>query len=266
LNFRQFPKFLILAGLALIFTTQAQAWGPEGHEVVALIASHELVPSARNEVARLLGGTAMMVHDANWADEIRDQRRDTGRWHYVDIPLQAPGYDARRDCPNQDCVVAQIGNDLHILANRRLNDAMRAEALRFLIHFVADVHQPLHAEDNGDKGGNDVRVYLGRERATLHRVWDGDVVEASGRDPSRVADGIARAISPAERKSWESGTPAQWANEAHAIARDEIYPPLMNRRELRLPRDYGFREAPIARLQLAKAGIRLAWLLNNTLK
>jgi len=72
--------------------------------------------------------------------------------------------------------------------------------------------------------------------------------------------------SPAQRKAWASGAPAQWANEAHAIARDQIYPPLNNRRELRLPRDYAFRQASVARLQLAKAGVRLAWLLNSSLR
>jgi hypothetical protein len=208
----------------------------------------------------------MMVHQANWADEIRDQRRDTGAWHYVDIPLGAPGYDPRRDCPQAACVVAQIENDLRILSNRKLADGARAQALRFLIHFVADVHQPLHAEDNNDKGGNHVRVSIGRERSNLHRIWDADVVEALGRDSSSAADAALRAISPAQRQAWASGTPARWANEAHAIARDQIYPPLMGRQDVRLPRDYVWREAGLAQMQLARAGVRLAWLLNNTLK
>ena len=208
----------------------------------------------------------MMVHDANWADEIRDRRRDTSGWHYVDIPLQASGYDARRDCPRQDCVVAQIENDRRVLADRRLSDSVHAEALRFLIHFVADVHQPLHAEDNDDKGGNDIRIYMGRKRASLHRMWDSDVAEALGQDSGQVADAIEHSLSPAQRKAWLAGTPAQWATEAHAIARDEIYPPLMGRHELRLPRDYAYQEAPIARQQLARAGVRLAFVLNNTLK
>src|SRR5215475_10147091 len=86
LNFRCFPKLAVLIGLALAATTPALAWGPQGHEIVALIALQELTPAARVQVARLLGGPAMMVHDSNWADEIRDQRRDTGRWHFVDIP------------------------------------------------------------------------------------------------------------------------------------------------------------------------------------
>jgi hypothetical protein len=126
------------------------------------------------------------------------------------------------------------------------------------------VHQPLHAEDNGDRGGNQIRVEIGRERSNLHHVWDQDVVEALG--PGAVAGDIARALSPAERKAWAAGTPAGWANESHAIARDQIYPPLMGRRSLRLPRDYAWRQAPLTRMLLAKAGIRLAWVLNATLK
>jgi hypothetical protein len=263
LNFRQFPKFPIFALLVMLAPSPAWAWGPQGHEIVAQIALAELTPSARSHVARLLGAAAMMVHDANWADEVRDQRRDTGRWHYVDIPLEAAGYDARRDCRDQDCVVAQIDNDLRVLSNRRASDAVRAEALRFLIHFVADVHQPLHAEDHNDRGGNQVRVTIGRYHANLHRVWDSEVVNVLG---PGSASAIEHSITPAQRKAWASGSPAGWADEAHAIARDQIYPPLEGRREVRLPRDYAVREAPVARLQLARAGVRLAWLLNTSLK
>ena len=256
----------MLAFLVLLAAAPAQAWGPQGHEIIALIALKELTPPARGQVTRLLGGPAMMVHDANWADEIRDQRRDTAAWHYVDIPLEASGYDARRDCRGQDCVVAQIEKDLRVLSNHRAGEAARAEALRFLIHFVADVHQPLHAEDHDDKGGNQVRVTIGRYRANLHRVWDSEVVDALGADPAIEANVLARSITPAQRKSWASGAPAQWANEAHAIARDQIYPPLAGRREVRLPRDYAFRQAPVTRLLLAKAGVRLAFVLNNAFK
>src|SRR5471030_179513 len=132
--FRKLLTFVLLA-----LPSPALAWGAEGHEIVAAIAAHELTPRAR--AAHLLGGEAMLVLASNWADEIRDQRQGTGRWHFVDIPLAAPGYHPRRDCPDRACVVAQIENDMRILDSRRLNDSTRAEALRFLIHFVADVHQ-----------------------------------------------------------------------------------------------------------------------------
>ena len=261
LNFRQLPASLLLLAL-LSVPGRAFAWGAEGHEVAAALALRELTPVARGQVAHLLGGETMMIHDATWADEIRSQRPETGTWHYVDIPLNAPGYDPRRDCGRSDCVVAQIGNELRVLADRRAPAGARAEALRFLIHFVGDMHQPLHAADDGDRGGNDVHVSIGHERASLHKVWDVDVVEALGFDTVQVANSLERGVTPAQRKAWASGMPADWANEAHAIARDEIYPPLSGRRSLRLPRDYDDREAAITRIQLAKAGLRLAWLLN----
>lgn len=252
---------LLLAG-----SPPAWAWGPQGHEVVALVAGRHLSAKARTEAARLLGGNAMLVHDSNWADEIRDQRRETGSWHYVDIPLGARVYDRKRDCPDGDCVVAQIEKDMRVLANRGLGDGPRREALRFVIHLVADIHQPLHAVDNDDRGGNQVRVTLGRTRANLHRIWDGEVVEVLGNDSASIAERIERTLSPLERKGWAAGMPTQWANEAHVIARDRIYPELAGRHELRLPRDYAWRQADITRLQLAKAGLRLALVLNTTLR
>ncbi len=266
MNFRRFPNFVLVAVSLLLTPVPAFAWGAEGHEVVAAIALGQLTPAARRQVARLLGNDVMLIQQSNWADEIKDQRRDTARWHFVDIPLAARGFVAQRDCAGGDCVVAQILADLRALRDRTLDDRARAQALLFLIHFVADVHQPLHAEDNDDKGGNDVRVRIGRERANLHRVWDVDVVEVMGFDPGMVAQGIERTITSAQRQAWSRGTPADWANEAHAIARDRIYPPLAGAREIRLPRDYAWREAQVSRLQLAKAGVRLAWLLDTTLK
>jgi hypothetical protein len=250
----------------LLAPASAFGWGAEGHEIAAGVALRELTPAARAQVAHLLGGDAMLVQQSNWADEIKDQRRDTARWHFVDIPLQARGFVPQRDCADGACVVAQIDADLQALRNRRLDDRARAQALLFLIHFVADVHQPLHAEDNDDKGGNQVRVEIGRERANLHKVWDVDVVQPMGFDPTAAANDIEHAISREQRQAWARGTPADWANEAHAIARDQIYPPLQGAREIRLPRDYAWRETQIARLQLARAGVRLAWLLNTTLK
>jgi hypothetical protein len=255
-----------LALFLLLLPLPAFAWGAEGHEIVAAIALAGMTPAARAQAAQLLGGDAMLVHDSNWADEIRDQRPDTGSWHDVDSPLEAQGYDARRDCPNANCVVAQIANDLRLLGNRRDAPALRAEALRFLIHFVADIHQPLHAVDNDDKGGNAIRIEIGRDRTNMHHVWDVEAVEALGWDAGAIARQIDGRITPAQRKAWQGGTPAAWANEAHRIARDQVYAITDGRRSLRLPPEYLLAEAPVVRLQLAKAGVRLAGLLNATLR
>lgn len=260
------PMRFLFVLLLCLSPAPAFAWGAEGHEIVAAIALDELTPKARGQVAALLGSPTMMIHDANWADEIREQRPETGRWHYVDIPLGAPGYDARRDCAFGDCVVAQIEKDRRILGDSHAPRALRAEALRFLIHFAADVHQPLHAEDDDDKGGNAVRVYLNGERTNLHHVWDVSVVEVFGYDASAAARRVEAQITPQQRKDWTGGTPAAWANEAHEIARDAIYPPLHGRRSLKLARDYVWRARGVTQTQLARAGLRLAWLLNTALR
>ena len=272
LDFRSFPKFhvpvlrFLLPVILLLAPAPAWAWGAQGHEIVATIAAHQLTPNARTQVARLLGNAAMLIHDSNWADEIRDWRPETGPWHYVDIPLHAPGYVAARDCSSGQCVVTQIARARQLLGDPRRPAAARAEALRFLIHLVADLHQPLHAVDDDDRGGNEIRIYLQGRRTNLHQLWDTGMVEALGRDMGRIAADIERNTSPVRRKAWQAGSPASWADETHTMARDRIYPMVGGRRALRLSPAYMRAEIPATRQQLAKAGIRLAWLLNTTLR
>src|SRR3982751_904891 len=99
----------LLAGLIwAMLAAPAAAWAPQGHEIIAAIARAHLTPAARSRAASLLGGDSMIVLVASWADEVRDGRPETAPWHYVDIPLDAKAYDARRDCPGGQCVVAQI--------------------------------------------------------------------------------------------------------------------------------------------------------------
>jgi hypothetical protein len=262
-------RFCLALALVLGASRPGWAWGVEGHEVVAALAARHLTPRAAAQVGALLGAPAQaaMIADANWADEIRDRRPQTGRWHFVNIPVSAAGYDARRDCPMNDCIVAQIGRQLALLGNRRAPRPARVEALRFVIHFVADIHQPLHAADNGDRGGNDVHV---RIRGTgidtsMHQLWDTRLVQGSGRDPIMLAARIARDIPPATWRAWQAGTPAAWADQSLYLAQADIYGPAKGRRNLRLDRAYVAREAPVVRLQLGRAGARLAWLLNRAL-
>ncbi|HTW36677.1 MAG TPA: S1/P1 nuclease, partial [Rhizomicrobium sp.] len=139
--------------LATLHASAALAWGAEGHQIIAHIAASKLTPRAQAEVSQLLGGNTetAMVQASTWADEIRPSRRETAPWHFVDIPIGSSGYDASRDCVHDDCVVAQIIRDESVIADRRLVPAVRAEALKFLIHFVGDIHQPLHASNNHDR-------------------------------------------------------------------------------------------------------------------
>lgn len=254
--------------ISLLGPATAWAWGREGHRIVALIAADRLTPRARAGVAALLGPDVRGEMEAvsTWADEIRDQRPETARWHYVDIEITSPGYDAARDCPGGNCVVAQIARNERLVADTRLAKPARAEALRFLIHFVGDLHQPLHCADHHDRGGNSVRVKLGGEETNLHSVWDTAIVAGLGDDPVGVSAELNARITPHEADAWSRGGPADWANDSFAIAKRDVYGPLRGMgamgETIRLPDDYLLRERPVVTGQLEKAGVRLAMLLN----
>ena len=254
----------ILLPLVLMFPVSAQAWGPKGHEIIARIAADNLTPAAHLRLSQILGGDApaLMVLNSNWADEIRGDRPETAGWHFVDIEVGSRGYDQKRDCPKDNCVVRQIEREVGLLRDPRASFSARRDTLRFLIHFVGDLHQPLHATDRHDRAGNSFVVYEGRKRSNLHRVWDGDVVEALGPDPMADAADIEAGISPDERARILSGTPEDWANETFRVGSREIYARLPATGPVRLPRDYVQRERSVVRQQLARAGLRLAMLLN----
>ncbi|HEX4118772.1 MAG TPA: S1/P1 nuclease [Rhizomicrobium sp.] len=256
-------RFLLAFLLAI--PIPAYAWGPQGHEVIARIAADNLSPAAHLRISQLLGGDApaLMILDSNWADEIRADRPQTTNWHFVNIEIGSKGYDRRRDCARDDCVVAQISRDIAMLRDPKAPHTAKLEALRFLIHFVGDLHQPLHAADRHDKGGNNLVVFLNGRRTNLHRVWDEDLVKALGPDPGAVAGSIEAGLSPQDKAKMAAGTPADWANESFGVAAKEIYARIPSRGPVRLPRDYPSREKQVVRLQLARAGIRLAALLNN---
>jgi len=249
----------------LLESAPALAWGLEGHQIVAAIAARELTPIARAEVSSLLGGEAdvMMVLEASWADDIRHQRPQTQSWHYVNIELGSRGYVAARDCPDDNCVVAQIDHDASVLVDPRAPRQAKTQALLFLIHFVGDVHQPLHAADHNDRGGNEQKVRLGSKHLNLHEVWDQDVVTAMGYDSERIAGDIEAHLTPRQKAQIESGTPADWANESFMLAARVIYAALPASGSITLPPDYPRRENGVVREQLTKAGLRLAMMLNR---
>lgn len=250
--------------------SSASAWGNEGHRIIAAIAWGRLTPAARQQVNDLLGGGGRVAIEqaSTWADEIRPSRRETAPWHYVNIEISSNGYLPARDCPAGNCVIAQVEKDARIIADRHLIMPVRSEALRFLIHFVGDLHQPLHCADNYDRGGNSVRVVIGTEETNLHAVWDRDVVASLGEEPDSVASTLDAQIAPEVAKAWSVGSPVNWGNETFEIAKSSIYSELQGKggtsAPIILPADYPVRQRALAATQLEKAGVRLAWLLNRS--
>ncbi len=260
----------VLAGLTL-HAFPARAWDGVGHRVIAGIAAGSLTPAAKSQVEDLLGGDAYtaMTDASSWADEIRSKRPETARWHFVEIPTSSSGYDARRDCRHDDCLVAQIEERARILADRSSSKPVRAEALLFLIHLVGDIHQPLHTANNHDSDGSKTLVLIRDRKVNLHAVWDGYLVQPLGRSPKEITARLEHAITPNERRQWERGTPADWANESFQIALKEAYKKAIMGRDsnaFTLPPDYVKDDSQIAAIQLERAGVRLAMVLNTALK
>lgn len=255
-----------LGALCFLLPAPAWAWGPEGHEVIAHLAAMNLTPKARAEVATLLGGEAeaSMAIASNWADEVRDARPETAKWHYVNLEIDGDlHYTPARDCIADNCAVAQILRDEAVLKS---NDAPAAkvEALKFLIHLVGDIHQPLHAGENNDGGGNGPQVsYRQSKRMSLHHFWDNDMVISLGKDTVGIARTINDALNPAQKAAlMASGTPAAWAEESASIAKTVIYKQTNGDRITVLSDTVVMADAQISRLRLAKAGYALAGMLN----
>ena len=252
-----------------IFPSAAIAWGIEGHRVVALIAASELTPAAKAQVEALLGGEASssMANIANWSDEVRPQRPETAPWHYVDIPIGSMGYDLARDCKNNDCIVAQIVKNEQILADKSLLPPVRAEALKYLIHFVGDIHQPLHSSNNNDHGGSDMRVSVNGRQTTLHRVWENLIPASLGPDEASIVSRLETKMTLDQRRRWGSNDPGDWANEGFALAGKEIYPALSSNvvsvGPIVLETDYVAHHQATVEMQLEKAGLRLAAAINT---
>ncbi|HUK82489.1 MAG TPA: S1/P1 nuclease [Verrucomicrobiae bacterium] len=272
---------LLICVVLCVNALSARAWGPQGHEIVGRIAELHLTPQTLQAVNELLNGTntAVTIHIsedgvANWADHVRRDRPESGPWHYVDIPFAALGFDRARDCLNHTgCVVEAIEHFQRVLKNPDASAEKRVEALRYLVHFVGDIHQPLHcAERKGDKGGNLCLVlWPGISKPVkLHVVWDVYLIEKSLSDRKldtlAYADYLNQALAIPNAESWSTGKPPDWAWESHHAAVTVVYDtiPAEGQPEL-LSAEYILRGQGLVDFQLSKAGLRLAALLNHTL-
>src|SRR6185312_3314064 len=191
------------------------------HRIAADIAEQYLEPATARQIHDLLAieNATTLASVSTWADDIRRQRPETAPWHYVNIPINPPAgtppaYDAARDCPNGACVVAAIGRFEAVLRDQAAPPRQRLEALKFLVHLVADINQPLHCANNGDRGGNDVHVEFEGRSTNLHAVWDSGILAAMKIGDDRAyALSLAQSITPDEAARWRSGTPANWATD-----------------------------------------------------
>lgn len=270
---RACPYNLLSLLVCVLLPAHSLAWGGDGHQIVCLIAEQGVTKEADAMIHDLLGKDVDIsdAELANWADEHRREARKTAPWHYVNIPIDSNGYDPKRDGNKGSNVIDKAIEFERVLSDKSKPKEERAEALKYLVHLVGDLHQPLHSGDRGDRGGNSRLVfflYLQTAQA-LHKVWDSTILrKRKARTPiADYADRLLARISKQDAEAWAKGTPIDWANESVKVSRDVVYagvpgdgpPP-------KLDQKYVDRAGEAIDLQLEKAGVRLASILNQIVK
>jgi hypothetical protein len=294
------PTLLSLVTALILFatiSTPAGAWGSAGHQVVALVADHYLKPEVRQKIATILATdtsgltpTTGMADEASWADRFRESDSKTTKvrynltseWHYVDIELDrsatldaacfghpAP-FPKASEGPAQSCVVDRINAFVAELKDPATDPAERLVALQFVLHLVGDLHQPLHASDDHDKGGNDKKVKSAQlPDGSLHYYWDTVLVTRIANSPPAIARNLIRTIGANQVKAWSKGDAAAWAQESFEVSNARTYGGLGRpgvTGQYTLSDNYVRNGTNTCARQMARAGVRLARVLNEALE
>lgn len=258
---RRLSHLLILIGS--IIPTTALGWGPMGHSIVGQVGSRHLTPEGKKLVREILGDQTL-AQVSSWADGYRPSHPETKEWHFVDIPIGMTDYEETRDCqpkPEGDCAIKAIDREMAILSNPNADTEDRKMALKFIVHFIGDIHQPLHAADDNDHGGNGVHVRLLSKSSNLHSVWDGGILANGGMSEAQYVRRAQNWLTQQDIDKLQSGTDVDWVDESHGVAVAVVYG--------QLPRDHKLSTAyisamrPVVQKQLALGGIRLAAMINR---
>ncbi|MCP5325947.1 MAG: S1/P1 nuclease [Oceanospirillaceae bacterium] len=248
-------KKIIISLLFVSISQWACAFSDRGHELVAELAWDRLTPFAREQVARILGpGKQNFVKASVWADKVKgDERFDYLKpMHYVN--LEANKYNQQNDCPDRRCVVAAIEDfSVMVVKGDRREQQL---ALRMLVHLIADIHQPLHAGDAKDRGGNWINITYRGDEMKLHQAWDDELINPSGLSE----DALFTQLMAIPAKDFDLAGPVVWAEESHKLAKQLAY---QATDKSVLSEDYISRSELMLQRQLALAGWRLAMWLNQ---
>lgn len=255
--------------LLLLLAQPALAWGEFGHRIVAELASRQLSATARAAVDDLLRDEPepTLAGVAAWADQVREAEledyRHTRRWHFVNFPSLDCDYVPARDCPGGHCVIGAIASQSRVLADPGQPRWRRIEALKFVVHLVGDVHQPLHAGLASDRGGNDFQLNVDGIGSNLHGVWDSLILRGGPMGVSAYVEHLQPGLAGLETGTVDAPTEAAgWALESCRLLRSaDVYPPKPGR----LDRDYLDRHRPLVEQRLRLAGVRLALLIERSL-
>jgi hypothetical protein len=254
-------RFLIALLCLAAPAAPAHAWGQTGHRTTGAIAERYLSGVARANVQLLLGSESL-AQAASWPDDMRSDpaefwQRTASPFHYVTVP--AGSTHAATGAPPEGDAVTALERFAQVLRDPGASAADKRLALRFTIHIIGDLHQPLHAGRPGDRGGNDVKVSWFNQPSNLHSVWDSGMIDSRQLSHSELAGWLAEAITPEQVVAWSSADPEVWIAESVAL-RETVYPAGANPR---LSYDYAYRHGASLDGRLSRGGVRIAAYLNK---
>lgn len=254
-------RAIALSIITLSLPATASAWGKTGHRVGGEIAQNYLSTDAQTAIASILGVEGL-PEASTWPDFMRSSpeefwRGDSRSWHYVTVP-KGEIY-GESPAPEEGDAITALSGFKSILQDQLADPMEKARALRFAVHIIGDLHQPLHAGDGTDRGGNDLEVSWFRGSTNLHSVWDTKLVDDSQLSFTEYADRLGGRITPELAVEWKTSDPVVWVTESTAL-RDTIYPEEGDN----LRWDYVFEHRADMELRLTQSGVRIAAWLNDT--
>lgn len=255
---RLFARLLALACVPLAPVAPAYAWGPLGHRITGAIADDNLSGAARAHVHQILG-LEDLAEASTWPDDMRSDPSDfwqktASPWHYVTV-LHEGGYQPA-DAPSQGDAITALTRFTATLRDPKASEADKRLALRFVVHIIGDLHQPLHVGIHKDRGGNDFKISFFGQQMNLHMLWDSSMLEGKNLSYTEYARWLERSISPADVIAWSDIRPQTWMNESIALEKT-VYPAAPE-----LSWSYAFEHRPEAEARLKRAGVRIAAYLN----
>ncbi len=246
----------------LLLAPEAGAFSPSAHRIIAHIAEGRLKPEVKRRIQNDFS-IKSLADVAAWADTVR-KRLAQGPWHYANVREGESAYLKDRDCPTGECVVEKIPHFKRILEDPGQPPGKRREALMYLVHFVGDVHQPLHLGNLSDRGGNRISLTYRGRMTNLHALWDGGLIHRRGRSLLQYAQDLDGRVRPRDAAEWREKDVGEWANESRRLALSAAYGPLPAGSG-RLDKRYIVTARQIIDQRLAQAGVRLAQMLNTAL-
>jgi hypothetical protein len=273
---RDSTKPFSFIGCLLILASMAHAWGDLGHQTIAVIARQNLDSATLANVSALLPKGETLESVSTWADIIKKERTQTKPWHYIDLPVRRnvtlknlPDY-----CTDDANIIVQLKKEIRELKDPKSDTPTKREDLMYLVHFIEDLHLPLHCAGDDDRGGNEKIVLYQKPgdaapvKMNLHLLWDLLIEAQPTETPEVLGKKLNSEISPDEKAGWSRGWIDDWALETYGVAKNIVYKdwkpgPTPKGNPVLLDKDYYRKMRPVADAQMKKAGVRLATVLRE---